>query len=159
MKSGRRFGISSRLVRQPATLILILGSAAALAVGGSCGTTSAPRSMSAGDTASDSAIAQLAAYAASHTIPFPQSRAPAAATEAEPGLPDVATRTARLEARLAREPGDGDGWRLLGLSRAHLGDASGAAAAYARALELRPGDAELVAALENARRTTSPAGQ
>lgn len=159
MKSGRRFGFSSRLVRQPATLILILGSATALAVGGNFGTTFEPRSNTAADTASDSAIAQLATYAASHATFFPQSRAPAGATEFEPGLPDVATMTARLEARLAREPGDGDGWRLLGLSRAHLGDTSGAAAAYARALELKPGDAELVAALENARRATPPSAQ
>jgi cytochrome c-type biogenesis protein CcmH len=146
-----RFEFISRHVRQPATVILVLGSIAALAVGGHGNTPIEATLATAADIATDPAVATLATYAAAQG-PFPQSYAPAPTPETEVGLPDVETMTARLEARLAKEPGDAEGWRLLGLSRAYLGDASGASKAYARALELKPGDAELMQALTAAMR-------
>lgn len=150
-----RLGVASRIVRQPAMLILVLGSIAAVIVGGNFSSSTERKPALAAGAMADPAIARLEAYAASVPGRFPQSHAPAASTEGAEGLPDVATMAARLEARLAKEPGDAEGWRLLGLSRAHLGNGTGAADAYARALELKPGDAELAAALEEARRATS----
>jgi cytochrome c-type biogenesis protein CcmH/NrfG len=157
MQSDSRLGISSRLVRQPAMVVLVLGSIAALMVGGLLDLTGVQKSVAASDSGVDPVVEGLKAYAASAAARYPQSHAPAVPDAVEAGLPDVATMTARLEARLAKEPGNADGWRLLGLSRAHLGDATGAADAYSRALELMPGDAELIAALHEARRAKGAA--
>lgn len=49
---------------------------------------------------------------------------------------------ANLEARLANEPGDVEGWRMLGWSKFRTDDFAGAAAAYARAVAIAPNDAE-----------------
>lgn len=49
---------------------------------------------------------------------------------------------ANLEARLANEPGDAEGWRMLGWSKFRTDDFAGAAAAYARAVAIAPNDAE-----------------
>lgn len=151
-----RLGVSSRLVRQPAALILVLGSIAAVVGGGNFNSSAERKPAIAASIGSDTdpAIARLEAYAASKEGPFPPSHAPAAHDDAAASLPDVATMAARLEARLAKEPGNAEGWRLLGLSRAHLGNGPGAVEAYARALELMPGDAELTAELEEAKRAT-----
>lgn len=157
MQADNRLGISSRLVRQPAMVVLVLGSIAALIFGGRLDSTGVQNSAAVSDSGADSVVGRLEAYAASASARYPQSHAPAVSAAGEAGLPDVSTMAARLEARLAREPGNADGWRLLGLSRAHLGDAMGAADAYSRALELRPGDAELLAALDEARRATGAA--
>lgn len=154
MRLQDRLGVSSRLMRQPATLILMLGSITAVVVGGNYNSSAEQKQGIAAGTEADPAIARLKAYAASKEDRFPQSHAPAVPDAAASDLPDVATMAARLEARLSKEPGDAEGWRLLGLSRAHLGNGPGAVEAYARALELNPGDTELTAALEEAKRAT-----
>lgn len=91
-------------------------------------------------------IVRLEAYANGLPDRYPQSRPPAS-PEVDAQLPDVATMMARLEARLATNGEDADGWRLLGISRQYLGDTRGAAEALKHALSLRPGDSELIAAI------------
>ena len=49
---------------------------------------------------------------------------------------------ANLEARLANQAGDVEGWRMLGWSKFRTDDFAGAAAAYARAVAIAPNDAE-----------------
>ncbi|HEX2526399.1 MAG TPA: c-type cytochrome biogenesis protein CcmI [Geminicoccus sp.] len=71
------------------------------------------------------------------SLPFAARPAP---VQAEGGQPDIARMVASLEERLAREPGDLDGWLLLGRSRAVLGQVDGSIEAYRRARELAPED-------------------
>lgn len=47
-----------------------------------------------------------------------------------------------LETRLSNEPGDVEGWRMLGWSKFRTDDFAGAAAAYGRAVAIAPNDAE-----------------
>ncbi len=47
-----------------------------------------------------------------------------------------------LETRLATEPGDVEGWRMLGWSKFRTDDFAGAAAAYGRAVTIAPNDPE-----------------
>lgn len=70
-------------------------------------------------------------------------------SEQRPTLPDVDTMIARLEARLANEPNDKEGWRMLGWSLFNTGKLEKAASAYARAHELAPDDVEIKAAFED----------
>jgi cytochrome c-type biogenesis protein CcmH len=58
------------------------------------------------------------------------------------GLPTVEEMTRRLAERLARNPGDIEGWRTLGWSYLNLGRFDEAANAYAKAIERDPGNAE-----------------
>ncbi|MCC7484883.1 MAG: c-type cytochrome biogenesis protein CcmI [Burkholderiales bacterium] len=58
---------------------------------------------------------------------------------------EIAQAVESLATRLKENPGDADGWRLLARSYYALGRYAAAAAAYARAEELRQGDAELYA--------------
>ena len=51
----------------------------------------------------------------------------------------------RLQVRLKEQPGDIEGWTILGRSNAVLGRHDAAAAAFKQALALRPGDAMLMA--------------
>ncbi len=59
---------------------------------------------------------------------------------------DLATLTQQLEARLAQSPDDAAGWRLLGGSHFSLGNYARSIAAYAKAIELQPGDAQTLSA-------------
>lgn len=63
---------------------------------------------------------------------------------------------ARLEAQLARDPAQAEGWRLLG--NAYLEQQRGAKAfeAYARAVKLAPDDADLLVEAATARATVDP---
>jgi cytochrome c-type biogenesis protein CcmH len=56
---------------------------------------------------------------------------------------DLVSLEEKLAARLAVEPDDGDGWRLLGRARQELGHYGAAAAAYARAAEIQFRDGDL----------------
>lgn len=71
-----------------------------------------------------------------------QDRSPA-----DPRMPDLAEAVARLEARLAAEPGDAEGWRMLGRSRAALGENQAAIEAYRRAQALAPDHPDLLGGL------------
>ena len=59
------------------------------------------------------------------------------------GLPPVDEMIRRLAARLVQNPNDVAGWRTLGWSYASIGHFAEAAEAYAKAIELRPGAAEI----------------
>ena len=69
-----------------------------------------------------------------------------AGSDSEPspqaGLPTVDEMTRRLTARLTRNPRDIEGWRTLGWSYLNIGRFTEAADAYAKAIELDPGNAE-----------------
>ena len=76
------------------------------------------------------------APAAPEAAAAPQAEAP------QPGA--VNAMIAGLAARLEREPGDIDGWRMLGWSYYKVGQFDQAAAAYGRAVALAPDDGELL---------------
>lgn len=144
--------------RHPALVILVFGSLAAIGLGMQLGPDESGTPPLADARAADPAVARLEAYAAALPGRYPQSRAPAE-TDTEGGkLPDVATMTARLEARLAKQPNDADGWRLLGLAYKHLGNAPAAIKALQHALSLRPDDGELSAALAELRAAGAVSG-
>lgn len=90
-------------------------------------------------------LARLESYARSIEAGKPAS--PPAPSQP---LPDVATMMDRLAARLETAPQDVDGWRMLGWSNFHLGRFEQAAAAYAKAVELDPGSAELKVSYDEA---------
>jgi cytochrome c-type biogenesis protein CcmH len=62
--------------------------------------------------------------------------------EPQAGLPTVEEMTRRLADRLARAPGDVEGWRTLGWSYLNIGRFDAAAAAYGKAIALDPGNME-----------------
>jgi cytochrome c-type biogenesis protein CcmH len=75
------------------------------------------------------------------------TQSPADGDQREPrlqtGLPSVDEMIRRLAARLVQNPNDAAGWRTLGWSYASIGHYSEAAEAYAKAIELSPGQAEI----------------
>jgi cytochrome c-type biogenesis protein CcmH len=70
-------------------------------------------------------------------------------------LPDVNTMIERLAARLKATPEDVDGWKMLGWSYFNTARYEEAATAYATALELDPGSAELKLSYEEAKAKAS----
>lgn len=68
--------------------------------------------------------------------------ADASAAGGEISVAPVDEMISSLETRLAKEPGDVEGWRMLGWSKFRTDDFAGAAAAYARAVSIAPNDAE-----------------
>jgi cytochrome c-type biogenesis protein CcmH len=60
-----------------------------------------------------------------------------------PDLPPVDEMIRRLAARLVQNPKDIRGWRTLGWSYSNLGRFTEASEAYAKAIELSPGDTEI----------------
>lgn len=80
-----------------------------------------------------------------------------AAEEPEPAaaagelLPDVSTMIGRLATRLETTPDDIDGWRMLGWSYFNTGRYAEAATAYAKAVALDPGSADLRLAFDTAK--------
>jgi cytochrome c-type biogenesis protein CcmH len=68
--------------------------------------------------------------------------ADASAAGGQMSVAPVDEMIASLEARLANEPGDVEGWRMLGWSKFRTDDFAGAASAYARAVAIAPNDAE-----------------
>lgn len=86
-------------------------------------------------------LAALATFATSDQLFSPERKG-----EPQAGLPTVEEMIQRLTARLSRNPRDSDGWRTLGWSYFNLGRFAQAADAYAKAITLSPGDAELKAA-------------
>jgi cytochrome c-type biogenesis protein CcmH len=70
-------------------------------------------------------------------------------------LPDVNTMIERLAARLETAPEDVNGWRTLGWSYFQMERYEQAATAYAKALELDPGSAELKRSYEETKAKAS----
>jgi cytochrome c-type biogenesis protein CcmH len=95
-------------------------------------------------------LARLTDYTRSIGIEEPASNAATGEL-----LPDVSTMIERLAARLETAPEDVEGWRMLGWSYFNTARYDGAATAYARALELDPGSAELKLSYEEAKAKAS----
>ncbi len=74
-------------------------------------------------------------------------------------LPDVDTMIVRLEKRLESEPGNVSGWQMLGWSYANTGKYKEAISAYRHALELAPGNAAVIAALEDTKKRAADPAQ
>ena len=114
-----------------------------------------------GDASSARALDSLRAYAdrisakrqVIATISTAQSK-PAGQDAAD--LPDVDTMISRLATRLASEPEDADGWKMLGWSYLNTGKPQEAIKAYETALKLKPDDAEIKQGLDAAK--TAPGG-
>ena len=75
----------------------------------------------------------------------PQGLSPETVAQPEPTPQQVEEMVARLAARLESNPGQVDGWIMLGRSYGALGRYSLAASAYAKAAALRADDAQLLA--------------
>lgn len=80
---------------------------------------------------------------------------PAPKAVADKLLPDVTTMTEQLAARLESDPEDVKGWRMLGWSYFQTARYDMAANAYARAVALDPGSAELKQSYEAAKAKAS----
>jgi cytochrome c-type biogenesis protein CcmH len=94
----------------------------------------------------DEMLARLIDY--TRSIETEQTASMAAADEP---LPEVNTIIDRLAARLKTTPEDVEGWRMLGWSYFHTARYEQAATAYARAVELDPGSAEIKLSYEEAK--------
>ena len=68
------------------------------------------------------------------------------ASPARPKLDSVDVMTQRLADRLAKQPDDDEGWRMLGWSYFHMGDYDKSAKAYSRAVALVPDNADYLSA-------------
>lgn len=68
---------------------------------------------------------------------------------------DVGSMIAKLEAKLRKDPDDAEGWRMLGWAQFEMGDLMRSAAAYRRAAELEPNNAENWSSLGEALQTAS----
>jgi len=81
----------------------------------------------------------------------------AAHGSAKPDQPvgSVEESITQLQARLTREPNDPAGWRMLGWSYFETGDLMGSAAAYRRAAQIEPENAEIWSSLGEALQTAS----
>ncbi|MGI9245776.1 MAG: tetratricopeptide repeat protein [Steroidobacteraceae bacterium] len=92
-------------------------------------------------------LASIALYAKINTFPWQDPRMAEAVPAGHGAMGDPQSMeqvTAALEARLAKEPNDIQGWRMLGRTYLVSGNAAGAAQAYERALALSPqNDTEL----------------
>ena len=87
-------------------------------------------------------LASVGLYASIHSFPWQDPRLAAGAPAghaAAAGAGTMEQATAALEARLASEPNDPQGWRMLGRTYLVSGDSVKAAAAYDKALALTEG--------------------
>lgn len=83
-------------------------------------------------------------YGNSRSVPplaGPQSLAPGTAGPVDPSIADVETMIERLEARLERNPEDGEGFRMLGWAYLMTDRPADAVMPYRKAVALLPGDA------------------
>ena len=147
-------GSAGTLIAAAAGFLLVAGIGAVASYVGDSGETTVsgdtiPFPLS-GSASNGEMLARLTDYARSIATELP---APVAAT-GEP-LPDVTTMIERLAARLETTPEDIEGWRMLGWSYFHTALYEQAATAYARAIALDPGSAELKRLYEEAKAKAS----
>jgi cytochrome c-type biogenesis protein CcmH len=81
---------------------------------------------------------------------------PATPATAQQAQPDVGAMIAQLEARMQANPGDAEGWRMLGWSYYRTEQFPKAVAAYRKATEVDPKDAESWSALGEAIALAAP---
>lgn len=150
--SSRR---ASQALRSPAGTLIVTGLVFLLVAGIGTATTYVrpPHHAAATAAADDDGLARLEDYVRSGGPEGPVSVA--ADNEL---LPDVNTMIERLAARLEGAPNDAQGWRMLGWSYFNTGHYEKAAGAYAKAVELEPGSAELKRAHEEAKAKASESG-
>ncbi len=150
-------GVGGLLIVPATVFLLVAGIGAATSyIGVSPGVTGSrdTDSFSLSDAGSDGEmLTSLTDYTRSIGTGEPAS--PAAAGEL---LPDVNTMIERLAARLETTPDDTEGWRMLGWSYFNTGRYEQAATAYARAVALDPGSAELKLSYEEAKAKASGGG-
>jgi cytochrome c-type biogenesis protein CcmH len=98
------------------------------------------------------AFAAAAVYASLHgngpvesAAPAPEAP-PAEASAAPHPMGDVPAMIGQLEAQLQRDPGNAEGWRMLGWSYMRTGRPADAAKAYAKAVTLAPGNSGYLSA-------------
>lgn len=78
----------------------------------------------------------------------PATPEPIAAPAAIPSVDEIAARIRGLEERLEQAPDDLAGWKMLGRSYSAQGRYMEAVAAYSRAAQIDPRDAEVAGALK-----------
>jgi cytochrome c-type biogenesis protein CcmH len=116
--------------------IILLGSACLYALNGGANLPAMPAKVSSLEQPGTSVVDALAAA----TLPFGVD--PLSQNLPEPGLGTVDEMIARLVERLNRNPGEPDGWRMLGWSYFNTDRFAQSAAAYAKAVELDPENAD-----------------
>jgi cytochrome c-type biogenesis protein CcmH len=87
-----------------------------------------------------------------------ETEEPASMAGTGKSLPDVSTMIEQLAARLETTPEDIEGWRMLGWSYFNTARYEEAATAYARAVELDPGSAELKLLYKEAKAKAAESG-
>jgi cytochrome c-type biogenesis protein CcmH len=92
-------------------------------------------------------LRQFAAEVEAPSTPLAMSAIPSSSSQ----LPDVETMVVRLAARLAQNPNDAEGWRMLGWSYFNTSRYAEAVAAYDKAIALDPGNAKLAVARDEAK--------
>ena len=80
-------------------------------------------------------------------MPAVAPAAPAPAADARPTAAEIEARVEALRQRLLENPDDGEGWKMLGRSMMAMGRLTEAVAAYSRASQIMPNDAEVRGAL------------
>lgn len=151
---GPGFWRHARTLIAPAAVFLVVigfGAAVFQAVDAPVGLRSADTSAALDGQSDAEMLARLADY--TRSVSF----APAKGGEDEL-LPDVNVLIDRLAARLQTSPNDIEGWRTLGWSYFHTERYGEAATAFAKALELDPGSADLKQSYEEAKAKASGAG-
>lgn len=137
-----------------AVFVLVAGVGAAVSFWGDTPSATGSRTVASSPrSATDGDLARLESYTRSIATEKPT---PAASGDM---LPDVNTMIERLAARLEAAPADMNGWRMLGWSYLNTGRYDEAAVAYARALALDPGSAELKRLHEEAKAKAAGGGQ
>ncbi len=144
-------GATGILIVSATVFLLVAGVGAATSYFGN--SSEAPGSagaISSSSRSNDEMLQRLADYARSSGAEEPASMA-----APDKMLPDVETMIERLAARLKTTPDDVEGWQMLGWSYFSTGRFEQAATAYAKAVELDPGSAELKRAYEEAKAKAS----
>ena len=96
------------------------------------------------------------AFALYRVVGTPAAFDPAAMAAGAQDAPTMEEAIAELEAALARDPAQPEGWRLLARAHASLGNRSRARDAYMAALEYIPDDPELLLEAAQARAQATP---
>lgn len=131
-----RFSLGERNFAAVAiTGIIVLGSVWLYAVNGSPDLPASARMGASAQTATTAVDQLAAATAPSGNLGLPQN-------PSQPRLGTVDEMVARLVERLNRSPNDPEGWRMLGWSYFNTEHFAQAAAAYAKAIELNPANAD-----------------
>jgi cytochrome c-type biogenesis protein CcmH len=154
LAGGTSGSAAGTLIVAAAAFLLVVGIGAATSYVGD-----SPKTAGSGDTISFSlspsqSNAEMLARLTDYTRST-ETEEPASMAATGKSLPDVSTMIERLAARLETTPEDIEGWRMLGWSYFNTARYEESATAYARAVELDPGSAELKLSYEEAKAKAS----